>query len=201
MVINERKIDDFKTERKDLLPPLPMIFRLVPLLFYLAILFALVVGSVAVWHSRAAAEQRRSVIGQTAALQAEIQNTKAARDSLDGKTLEAMDLESWVLGSMPLQPLMVEIARSISADASIMDLRIERDAETPSQLKLAITLRTASEKQLDKTLAAVKALNYRVLSPTQTMKEGDLEYRATLAQEAGGRLPLPQDRMKETRQP
>jgi hypothetical protein len=197
MLIDARKIDDFKTERKDLLPPLPMVFRLVPLLFYLSIVFVSVVGSVAVWHSRAASERYQSVVGRTASLQEEIKQIKAKRDALDDRALEAMDLENWVLGSMPLQPLVVAIMRSIDENSSIVDLSIERDPETPAQLKLALTLRTNSDKQLEVILEAIRALGYRDLSPTQSMVKGNLEYRATLLRDTKGRLPSPQERKQE----
>lgn len=201
MLIDARKIDDFKTERKDLLPPLPMVFRLVPLLFYLAIVFLAVVGSVAVWHSRAASERYQSLVGQTAQLNAKIQELKNARNALDDRTLEAMDLENWVLGSMPLQPLVVAMVRSVGEDSSIVDLSLERDPETPAQLKLALTLRTDSDKQLEVTLEAIRALGYRDLSPTQSMVKGNLEYRATLLRDTKGRLPSPEERKKEISQP
>ncbi len=203
MLIDARKIDDFKTERKDLLPPLPMIFRLVPLLFYLSIIFFAVVGSVGVWHSRVAEERRLSLLGETASLQAEIEQTKAARVALDDQALEAMDLENWVLGSMPLQPLVVEIVRSMGENSFIDNLSLERDPETPSQLKLALTLRTDSDAQLDATLNAIRKLNYIDLSPTQTMVQGNLEYRATLLRDdrKRGRPPTPEERKEEILQP
>jgi hypothetical protein len=202
MQIDARKIDDFKTERKDLLPPLPTIFRLVPLLFYLSIVFFAVVGSVAVWHSRVAQERRVSLLGETAALQAEIEQTKAARVSLDDRALEAMDLENWVLGSMPMQPLVVEIMRSVGTNSSIANLSLERDPETPSQLKLALTLRTDSDAQLDTTLAAIRKLNYIDLSPTQSMVQGNLEYRATLLRDdRKEEVPTPENRQEEILQP
>jgi len=201
MLIDARKIDDFKTERKDLLPPLPMIFRLVPLLFYLSIVFFAVVGSVALWHARAASERHQALLAESAALQQQIQQNKQSRDQLDVRTLEAMDLENWVLGSMPIQPLVVEIVRSVTGNSSIVSLTVERDPETPSQLKLDLVLQADSEKQLDATLAAVKRLNYRVLSPTQSMEKENLKYRATLTRETRARMLTPQKRSKEAAQP
>lgn len=202
MLIDARKIDDFKTERKDLLPPLPMVFRLVPLLFYLSIIFFAVVGSVGVWHSRVAQDRRLSLLNETAALQQQIDQTKASRASLDEKTLEAIDLENWVLGSMPLQPLVVGIVRSIGENSYIANLSLERDPETPSQLKLALTLRTDSDAQLDATLKAIRELNYIDLSPTQSMVQGNLEYRATLLRndKKGAKPPTPEDRQEEIEQ-
>lgn len=203
MLIDARKIDDFKTERKDLLPPLPMLFRLVPLLFYLAIVFAAVVGSVAVWHSRVAEEKRLSLVAETASLQQNIQQTKASREALDEETLQAIDLENWVLGSMPLQPLVVEIIRSIDTNSSLASLSLERDPETPSQLKLSLALRTDSNEQLESTLNRIRKLGYIDLSPTQSMVQGNIEYRATLLRNdrKEGVALTPEARKKEIKTP
>ncbi len=201
MLIDARKIDDFKTERKDLLPPLPMTFRLVPILFYMSVLFLAVVGSVAIWHARAASQRYQALVGETAALQQQIQQSKSARDQLDERTLEAMDLENWVLASMPVQPLVVEIHDSIQGNSSIVNLTVERDPQTPSQLKLDLVLQTDSEKQLDSILEAVKNLGYRILSPTQSMEKENLKYRATLGRETRRRSVTPGDRKQEVVQP
>ena len=201
MLIDARKIDDFKTERKDLLPPLPMTFRLVPILFYMSVLFLVVVGSVAMWHARAASQRYQALASETAALQQQIQQSKGARDQLDERTLEAMDLENWVLASMPVQPLVVEIHNSIQDNSSIVSLTVERDPETPSQLKLDFVLQTDSEKQLDAILEAVKNLGYRILSPTQSMEKDNIKYRATLGRETRRRSVTPEARKREVVQP
>jgi hypothetical protein len=180
MLIDARKIDDFKTERKDLLPPLPIIYRLVPILFYLSLVFVGVVGSASVWHARVASTRYQTVVQETSELQKKIDAAKAARSSLEKGIREATDLENWVLASMPLQPLVVGIIRSVVEGTTIVDLSLERDPETPSQLKLALTLNTESDKQIDETLKVIRELNYREFSPTQSMVKGNLEYRASL---------------------
>lgn len=195
MLINARNIDDFKTERKDLLPALPVIYRLVPLLFYLSLAFLAVVGSTALWHARAASTRYQSLVLETAGLQKKIDATKAARSALEKDIREATDLENWVLASMPLQPLAVEIIRSMGDDTTIVDLGIERDPETPSQLRLTLTLNNADDKQIDDTLKKIRELNYREFSPTQSTAKGNLEYRASLLwRKPGGRAQTPEER-------
>lgn len=202
MLIGARKIDDFKTERKDLLPPLPVIYRLVPILFYLSVLFIAVVGSAAAWHSHVESGRYQSVVGDTTELQRKIGAAKAARAKLEEGIREATDLENWVLASMPLQPLVVGIIRSVGDAATIVDLSLERDAETPSQLKLALTLNTDSDKQIDQTLNKIRELNYREFSPTQSMVKGNLEYRASLLwRKPDGSVPTPEGRAKEMATP
>jgi hypothetical protein len=180
MQIIADQIDDLKTDRKDVMPALPMVFRLVPLLFYCAIAFAVVVGSVALWNARVATQRRDAIRQKIESLNGEIASTKAARSALEAKIREATDLENWVLASMPLQPLVVGIVRSMAANASIVELNLERDAETPSQLKLGLRLNTDSDQQLEDTLNVIRNMHYREFSPTQTRVRGDLDYRASL---------------------
>jgi hypothetical protein len=205
MLIDARKIDDFKTERKDLMPALPLVYRLVPILFYLSVLFIGIVGSAALWHSRVATQRYQSVLGETAALQKKIEETKVLRLELEKSIREATDLENWVLASMPLQPLVVEIIRSVaqSETSTIVDLGLERDPETPSQLRLTLTLNTDSDKQIETTLKTIQEkLNYREFSPTQSMVRGNLEYRASLLwRKPEGPTLSPQDRADEIVKP
>ena len=180
MLISETRIDDFKTDRKDIAPPLPMVMRLVPILFYLSLLFLVVVGSVASLHAKLSSDQRKNVIARIESLKSQIEQSKTQRASLENEISEALDLEAWVLASMPLQPLIMAIIRSMGPESEIVDLTLERDAETPSQLRLGLKLNSSSDKQLEDTLAAIKDLDYREFNPTQTRVQGNLDYKASL---------------------
>lgn len=178
------------------LPALPMNYRLISILFYLSLLFIGVVGSTALWHARAATQRYQSVVQQTSDLQKKIEQTKAFRSELEKNIREASDLENWVLGSMPLQPLVVQIIRSMNdAETSIVDLGIERDPEMRSQLRLSLALKSESDKQIKRMLAAINDLNYREFSPAQTIVQGKIQYRASLRwQKPEGATLSPQER-------
>lgn len=180
MFITGHEIDDFKTDRKDIMPPLPMVFRLVPILFYCSLAFLAVIGSLAFLHGRVAAARRDAVIQKIATVKSDIEKHKAERAALEAKIREATDLESWVLASMPLQPLVVNVIRSMGPQSSIVNLTIERDAETPSQLRLNLRLNTDSDQQLEQSLEVIRGMHYREFSPTQTRVRGDLDYKASL---------------------
>lgn len=202
MQIVADQIDDLKTDRKDIMPALPMVLRLVPILFYGAVAFLLVIGALAFWNMRVATQKRDAVKERITSLQTEIAKTKAERAALETKIREATDLEAWVLASMPLQPLVVGIVRSMDPQSSIVDLKLERDAETPSQLRLGLRLNTNSDQQLEDTLEVIRRMNYREFSPTQTRVRGDLDYKASLLwQNPHAKVPTPAERAQEIVQP
>jgi cell division protein FtsB len=202
MQIVADQIDDLKTDRKDIMPALPMVFRVVPILFYGALVFLIVIGSLAFWNMRVATQKRDAIKQRITSLQTEIATTKADRAALEVKIREATDLEAWVLASMPLQPLIVAIVRSMDPQSSIVDLKLERDTETPSQLRLGLRLNTNSDQQLEDTLEVIRRMNYREFSPTQTRVRGDLDYRASLLwQNPHRKMPSPSERAQEIVQP
>ena len=103
---------------------------------------------------------------------------------------------------MPLQPLVVGIVRSMAPNSSIVELNLERDAETPSQLKLGLRLNTDSDKQLENTLEVIRKMNYREFSPTQTRVRGDLDYRASLLwQNPHTKKQTPEERAQQAVEP
>lgn len=197
MLINDTRIDDFKTDRKDIAPPLPMIMRLVPLLFYLSLAFLLVVGSAASWHAKVATDQHNTLVVRVENLKSEIAEVKQRRTALDMEIMEAQDLEAWVLASVPLQPLVVAIIRSMENGSEIVELSLERDSETPSQLRIGLRLNTASDKQIEKTLEVMQRMNYRAFNPTQTRVQGNLDYKASLLwADPADKRQTPQDRVR-----
>jgi len=202
MLITENRIDDFKTERKGVSPPLPMIMRLVPILFYLSLLFLAVVGSVASLRAKLSSDQRNTVVAKNEELKKEIDSVKARRAALESEINQALDLEAWVLASMPLQPLVVAIIRSMGQDSEIVELSLERDAETPSQLRIGLKLNTASDKQLEKTLEVIRQMNYREFNPTQMRLQGNLDYKASLLwQDPASERQTPEERTGQPAQP
>jgi len=180
MQISGRKIDDFKFDRKGITPPLPILLRLVPLLFYCSIAVTIILSVIYLIEYRLSVQKRDSHTAQAESLAAETQEALKHCTGLESQIKIATDIESWVSGSRPLQPLIVEIARSMGPRATIVDLRLDRDPNAPAQLKLAIKLGTDSTKQLDFTLEKIAGQKYRAFSPQQTLGRNELDYIATL---------------------
>lgn len=117
-------------------------------------------------------------------LKSKIEEKKKARTELEKKIVEATDLEAWILASMPIQPLVVKIIRSMEPGSEIERLQLERDAETPSQLRIRLVLNTASDKQLEETLKVIHEMNFRESNQSCTRSDGQLVYTARLVWQA-----------------
>lgn len=180
MQLLEHPIDDFKSERKDIMPPLPVVLRLVPLLFYCSIAVAVILSSLFAIQLKLAVQKRDNHKSQTGSIAAQTQEARNERTSLETEINKARDIQSWVAGSRPLQPLIAAITRSMGPSSSIVDLRLDRDADNPSQIKMGLRIGTDSTKQLDITVDKITAMNFRTFSPTQTLGRGELDYKVTL---------------------
>ena len=113
-------------------------------------------------------------------LKSEIEEKRKSRADLEMQIAEASDLEAWTLSSMPLQPLVIAIIRSMEPGSEIVRLQLERDAETPSQLRMRLVLNTASDKQLERTLQDINALNFRESNQAYTRSDGQFVYTTRL---------------------
>jgi len=180
MQISDRQIDDFKTDRKDITPPLPVVLRLVPILFYCSIAVAIILSSIFFIQFRLAIKKRDDHRAQAAALAAQTQQSKNERAALEAQIKKATDIQSWVSGSRPIQPLLVEITRSMDPKSSILDLRLDRGIDDPTQIQMGLKIGADSNKQLDLTLSRISSMNFRAFSPSQTLGRGILDFKATL---------------------
>jgi len=180
MQVLAKTVDDLKSDRKDITPPLPVLLRLVPILFYCSIALAVILNSIYFIQFRLAVEERDSHVRQIAELRSQLATASGQRVALEKQIKKASDVEAWLESSRPLQPLAVAIARSIREDSTIIDLRMDRDPESPAQILFAIRLNTGSIKQLDTTLETIARERYRIISPTQNMSRGEVDYKAKL---------------------
>lgn len=180
MQLSGKYVDDFKTDRKGISPPLPVYLRLLPIVFYLAIFASILLNGLFVVNYGKATRERDDAIKRDAAVQADLKTARKQRDDLEGEARKASDIGSWVEASRPFQPLVVEISRTIEPDNSIEELRLDRAADNPAQIKLSLHLMSDSTKQLDLILAKIADRKFRLFSPQQTLTKGDISYKATM---------------------
>jgi len=180
MQIFAKSVDDFKTDRKGISPPLPIYLRIVPMVFYLTIAASILLNGLFFVRYSQAGKNREMAMVRDKQVQADLAGARKERKDLENETKRASDIVAWLDASRPLQPLVVEVARSIDDDSSIVELRLDRDAENPAQIRFSMRLGSDTTRQLDVTLAKIAALRFRTFSPQQTMEKGAIDYKATL---------------------
>lgn len=189
MLITGKNIDDLKTERKNISPPLPMYLRLVPILFYVSIAMGILLNALFAMQLGSAARNMGLASQDLALAKGKIAELDAERKALEAEVKKASDISAWVESARPLQPLVVNIARSIDPEFSIVELRIDRDADDSAQLRLNMRFSGDSTKQLDLTLDRIAAEKFRTYTPQQTIAKGEIEYKATLIWQPGQTIP------------
>ena len=180
MQIFAKSIDDFKSDRKDISPPLPIYLRILPVVFYLTVLATILLNGLFFLNLSQASKNKDLAVARDRQIQADLVAAKKERGDLEDEAKKASDILAWMDAARPLQPLMVEIARSIEPDSSILELRMDRDAENPTQIRFALRLSSETTRQLDLTLAKISDLRFRTFSPQQSLNKGEIDYKATL---------------------
>jgi len=171
---------DLKTERPGLSGGMPGIFRIVPLLFYLAIIYGIAVNGYKVYRF----QQLRVAISEHEA-RAEAENlqknqiTQKQQQMLD-EINRAEEMAAWLNGARPVQPVVLSICRSFGANSSISQLSLERNPEIPEHTAFLIKINGDANRQLEGTIAALNELNYFPYSSQQVQGENALDYQATL---------------------
>lgn len=186
MLISGKDIDDFKTERKNISPPLPVTLRLVPILFYLSIVMGILLNGLFALQLAQATRAKDQATQELSTTKQDLAKVQADRTALEAEVKRASDVATWLESARPLQPMIVNIARSIEPDSSIVELKLERDAENPTQLKLGLRLNGESTKQLDLVLEQIAAQQFRIYTPQQSSQRGEIEYKSTLVWQPGG---------------
>lgn len=180
MKLESRVIDDMKTERAEIAPPLPATFRLVPLGFFLSVAGTIILCGFFAWQLHEASASRDAWKAQTEETKQAHRATRAERRQLEEQAKRASDILAWVESSRGLQPLIVDIARSMEPESSLTQLSLVRDGNNATQVRLALRMNSQGLAQLDQTLESIFRKNYRAYSPQQTLARGEVDYQATL---------------------
>jgi hypothetical protein len=190
MYIPKRVLHDLKTERSDVAPPLPPYMRLVPIALYVSVVGCIVFASlfaVQLVHARADLQQQ-TARGTEAKKQ--LDQATIDRKNLEGEAKRASDFVNWVEGSRNIEPLVTVITRSIGEKSALIELKIDRADDSPTQVKLAIKLLTTDGHQLDRTLEAVAKEGFHSYSARESQDKGVISYETTLLWESRN-VPIP----------
>ena len=175
---------DLKTERPDVAPPLPAVASALPIAFYLACVGA--VGlNVMFWVKTKEANTNRDDFKRAEASEVRLRgDIVASHEGLKKEEKRANDVLEWIDGSRSFQPLVVAIAKSIDAKASIVELGLSRDPSNPEQIRLTVKLEGLrnDRSQIQVMEEALLTMGYRTYGAQQRREPGSkgLSYEATL---------------------
>lgn len=174
---------DFKTPRTDTSKRLPNSYKLIPVLFYVALVGGAYFMTTDYLAYKRAQQQKITSDEVRKEHEEATSKLRSEKNALDEETAKAEKVAKWVEGSRNLQPISVAIARAMPAEARLTDLTIERGEQVPANLSIAIRLNGGSATEVGLIESSLSRLNYRSFSPQQT-KNGDvLEYRSTLVRQ------------------
>ncbi|MBX7210801.1 MAG: hypothetical protein K1X78_21010 [Verrucomicrobiaceae bacterium] len=171
---------DFKTPRTDTSRRLPNSFRIVPVIFYVAMVAGAYFITIDVLGYRAANRDKATFNQIKADHNAEKAKYETQTGSLTVETARAQEVAKWIEGTRSLQPICVKINRSIKADARLGELLVERNEQLPSQFILSMKLTGASVTDVQQIQSNIEQLNYRAYSPQQSKQADVIDYRSNL---------------------
>jgi len=193
MLIPKQPLHDVKSERPDVTPPLPGALRIVPIIFYLGIVGAVVATGLLLFRLSEAKTQLTYYTTVVNATNKELAEVGKQRSSVEAEARRASDVSEWIAGTRQVQPLLVNINRSVEGRNGLAEVKITRNKANPAQLLLDLKLNGESGRQLDRTLDSIYQQNYRTYSAQQSAGEGGLDYKATLIYQGESSLPADVD--------
>ena len=184
MQIEQTVLDDFKTERADITPPLPQVARIVPLLFYISLIGSISLSALFFLKINDAKQKRDVSLAAETKRKKQLTSTRQERTALEARAKRASDIMVWTESVRPLQPIIVGVTRTLNSEATISELSLNRRADQQNQMTFGIKLNGASVTELDQLLAQFFDRGYRAYSPEQKLASGQIDYQATLLWQA-----------------
>jgi hypothetical protein len=191
MIPDAKILDDLKTERPDITPPLPAIFRMIPLLFFLSFIGCILLVGLFAFRLKEVTSSRDQYLAAEKASRNDLQQTRSQVQALEGRAKRASDLQNWTESARPIQPVLVDLGRSIGEDTALTELRLTRNQDNPNQLRIGVRMNTTSMDDLDRLLVSLQKFGYRPYSPEQKFTRGEIDYQAMLIWQNPNLEPVP----------
>ncbi len=169
-------LPDFKTERTDVLAPLPAPLRIVPLGFYLSVLGLAGIAAYSFHGTKKLKDEAGEFRGQIAQEQAGLKALIEAETKLNQNAKNARDVQNWVAGSTEVYPLVLRIARSVDTDTTIAELNLSRLDDNPAHLRMDLRYNSARGNEPGEELVQTisDALNLRPYGVQYYPSDADL---------------------------
>lgn len=145
-------LPDFKTERTDVLPPLPAVLKVVPIGFVFSVLGLIGMAAYSFQTKKALALEEQDLRSQQQREQSEIVTLQQQESRLHLEARQAREVQNWVSGSTEIYPLLMKIARTVSPETIISELTLGRLEENPSHLKMNLKLHSPRGSEQTETL-------------------------------------------------
>lgn len=114
-------------------------------------------------------------------LQEQIASAKADIERMQASSVQARAIEAWLSASVPIQPLIVTIIRSLSSQSTVKQLQLAREADSPGRVAISLQLSSDDpESQTESILKAIHNLGFREQSVTQTNSDGTIKFDAVV---------------------
>jgi hypothetical protein len=173
---------DLKTPRADAGQRLPMSFRAVPVMFYLALVATAYFATSSYMTIRRAEAQRQAAEEAKIESEAEKQRHEDAKLMVDIERAKAESLAKWIEGTRMMQPICVAAARAMRQEVRFAELRLERNSALPAQIDVTMRLvgPDADAGDISSIENAFTEVNYRPFSPQQARSKDVIDYKSTL---------------------
>lgn len=171
---------DFKTPRNDTSRRLPNSFRVVPIVFFVAMVAGAYFVTMDIIGYRAAKDEKAKFAQIKTQFDSEKAKFESQTASLNVETARAQEVAKWIEGTRVMQPICVKIGRTITSEARISELLLERNEQLPNQLVLSMKLSGGNITEVQQIQANIEQLNYRAYSPQQSKQGETIDYRANL---------------------
>ena len=147
---------DLKTERTDVLPPLPSVARIIPVGVYISIVGAILLTGFYYWQLKTAESDKQEWEAKEQTEKADQDNIAKMIKNIDDETKRADEVKSWVSGAKGVQFLVAQIARSMDEGSTISELRLTRENSDPTKIRASLRLNKGGKDQLERTLKTVQ---------------------------------------------
>lgn len=161
-------LPDFKTERADVLPPLPAALKIIPVGFALSLIGLGAMAAYSFKGVKTLKDETAEMRAAQAVEQGRIKALQTQQDQLDLETKQAKEVQNWIAGNGEIYPMLMKIIRTVDKNTRISDLTIGRVEDNPSHIKMTIKLyATQGVQQADPIIQAIaEALPLRPYSPS-----------------------------------
>ena len=123
-------------------------------------------------------------------LREQIASTRADIERIQNSSVQARAIEAWVSASLPIQPLIVALSRSVSAPSTLKELELAREADSPGRVRISLELSSDDPKpQMVRILESIHNLGFREQSVTQTDSDGAIKFDAVLVRKDPAQVP------------